>query len=159
MDYACSAPYIVIDSSVCDALFFSPHKFIGGISTPGILIVNKNLFLNDTPYEPGGGCVKKVCSKEIIYQDDIEKKESAGTPNIVGIIKLKKVFQLKKIYQSYIIKKEHEISKYVFGRFSQLTKKYTNLQVLLNDVDVDNRLPIVCMSIKNVHYNSLLKHL
>jgi len=156
VDYACSAPYIPIDTTITDALFFSPHKFIGGVSTPGILIVNKNLFMNDSPYEPGGGCVKKVCSKGIIYQDDIEKKESAGTPNIVGIIKLRKVFRLKQIFIGTIQQKEHAIAKYVFDRFDALSVRYPVMQVLLGKMHVSNRLPIICICVKDMHYNLIV---
>ena len=40
-----------------DAIFFSPHKFIGGVDTPGILVAKKQLFRNKTPFTAGGGTV------------------------------------------------------------------------------------------------------
>lgn len=156
VDYACSAPYIKIDGSHSDALYFSPHKFIGGPGTPGVLIANKELFNNKTPYEPGGGCVKKVDSKTIEYDQDIEKRESAGTPNIIGIIKLKKVLQLKELMMSTIEHNEHEISKYIFCQFKKLSQKYPQLQVVLPECHIENRLPIVCIAIKDVHYNLIV---
>lgn len=64
VDYACSAPYVEINGNLSDALFFSPHKFLGGISTPGVLIANRELFQNSSPFTPGGGCVKSVCRKK-----------------------------------------------------------------------------------------------
>jgi selenocysteine lyase/cysteine desulfurase len=153
VDYACSAPYININGNISDALFFSPHKFIGGISTPGILIANKELFHNKSPFTPGGGCVKKVCSNMIEYENDIEKREMAGTPNIIGIIRIKKILQLKNAFINIIEYNEHVIAKYVFCKFNKMSKKYTNLTVILPECNVENRLPIVCISINNIHYN------
>jgi selenocysteine lyase/cysteine desulfurase len=108
-DYACSAPYVKIDGSIYDAFFFSPHKFIGGISTPGILIGKSCLFSKSKPYCVGGGCVHKASSHIIVYDEDIEKRESAGTPNIIGIIKIGKILQLKEKFQSIITHNEHII--------------------------------------------------
>ena len=150
VDYACSAPYVKIDGTICDALFISPHKFLGGYSTPGLLIANSDLFQSRVPYEVGGTCINKVSSKEISYDQDIEKKESAGTPNIVGIIKIKKILELKEVLFKIIDHNEHEISKYVFCQFKTLMEKYNNLQVILPDTCIDKRLPIVCISIKNI---------
>ncbi|ARF12459.1 aminotransferase class-V [Klosneuvirus KNV1] len=156
IDYACSAPYIQIDGRYSDALYFSPHKFLGGPGTPGVLIANKELFNNKTPYEPGGGCVKKVDSKSIEYDNDIEKRESAGTPDIIGIIKIKKVLQVKKFMFKYIEQNEHEISKYVFCQFKKLSQKYPQLLVILPECHIENRLPIVCIAIKDIHYNLIV---
>lgn len=153
VDYACSAPYVKIEGSYCDALFLSPHKFLGGYSTPGVLIANADLFKSKVPYEVGGNCIKKVSSTVISYDPDIEKKESAGTPNIVGIIKIRKVLELKEVLMKIIDHNEHEISKYVFCQFKMLMEKYNNLQVILPDCSIEKRLPIVCISIKDVHYN------
>ncbi len=48
-DYAAAAPYVDIDASDDDAVFISPHKFIGGPGTPGVLIVNRRLLTNAVP--------------------------------------------------------------------------------------------------------------
>jgi selenocysteine lyase/cysteine desulfurase len=153
VDYACSAPYVKIDGSLCDAIFFSPHKFLGGISTPGVLIANSELFKSKTPYEVGGNCIKKVSSTQISYDPDIEKKESAGTPNIIGIIKIKQILRLKEKMFPWIDHNEHEIAKYVFCQFKLLMDTHKNLQVILPDCSIEKRLPIVCIDVKDVHYN------
>ena len=50
VDFACSGPYVAIDmhpqdqESYLDAIFFSPHKFLGGPGTSGVLVFNKNLY-------------------------------------------------------------------------------------------------------------------
>ncbi len=48
VDFACSAPYVDIDmhppvdGGQLDAIFFSPHKFLGGQGTPGCSYLTKN---------------------------------------------------------------------------------------------------------------------
>lgn len=153
VDYACSAPYVKINGNICDAFFFSPHKFLGGISTPGVLIANRELFHNQSPFIPGGGCVKKVCSKYVQYEKDIEKRETSGTPNIIGIIRIMKVLELKNTFINIIENNEHQIARYVFCKFNKLNQKYPDLKVILPTCNVENRLPIVCISHKEIHYN------
>lgn len=155
IDNACNAPYDDIDAKYADALFISPHKFLGGIGTPGILIANKELFHNQSPFIPGGGCVKKVCSKFIEYEKDVEKREMAGTPNIVGIIKIRKILELKSIFKNIIENNEKIIAKYVYQKFREMKNKYSTLTLVLPEID-DNRLPIVCMAIQGVHYNFIV---
>ena len=41
----------------CDALFMSPHKMIGGVGCPGLLILKKRFLVNDVPNQPGGGTI------------------------------------------------------------------------------------------------------
>jgi len=151
LDYACIAPYDDIAGDICNALFFSPHKFLGGPGTPGILIADKELFKNRVPMTPGGGCVIKVCSKSITYDPDIEKKETGGTPNILGIIRIKKILQLKKLFIDYIKKREEELTKKIFN----YAKNINNLIIILPDITKD-RLPILCVAIKNLHYNFIV---
>ena len=152
-DFACSAPYIDIDSSLYDAIFFSPHKFIGGVSTPGVLIGRKCLFMHECPYTVGGGCVKKSNYEEIIFDTNIETKESAGTPNIIGIIKLKKIFELKENFKHIIINNENILNKILKKKLIYLINKYDNFKIILYDINETNRLPIIAFSIENLHYN------
>jgi len=72
-----------------DALFFSPHKFVGGPGTPGVLIVNDRIYRNQLkPTQPGGGTVHFVYKDNINYIKDVEFKEESGTPNVMGAIRL-----------------------------------------------------------------------
>jgi len=155
IDYACSAPYVKINGNMCDAMFVSPHKFLGGVSTVGILICMRSLVHNKRPYFPGGGCVKSVCKTKIEYDPDIEKRETAGTPNIIGIIKIRKVLQLKKYLFETIEQNEHLITQYVFYKFRDMSEKNNNLIVVLPHI-TKNRLPIVCIAIKNLHHNLIV---
>jgi len=154
-DYACSAPYVNIDGSIYDAFFFSPHKFIGGVSTPGILISKTCLFNKSKPYCSGGGCVKKGSSFNVEYDTNIEKRESAGTPNIIGIIKIKKILELKEKYQSIITQNEeilYELIKYKIALYSKI---YPNFKSILYN-DNKKHLPILSFSVDGLHYNFIV---
>src|SRR3989440_5842869 len=78
-----------------DAIFLSPHKFIGGPGTPGVLVARRELFRNRVPSVPGGGTVAYVNPTEHVYLTDIEHREEGGTPAIVESIRAGLVFQLK----------------------------------------------------------------
>lgn len=103
-DYASAAPYVQIDMnpktpygslSYKDALFFSTHKFVGGVETPGILIVKKLLMkIQHAPNGAGGGTVKFVDRTHHTYVDDVESREEGGTPAIVGSIRAGLVFKV-----------------------------------------------------------------
>ena len=96
-DYAAAGPYVAIDMADgdLDAIFLSPHKFIGGPGTPGVLVAKRSLFTNRVPTVPGGGTVSYVNPLEHRYLDDIECREEGGTPAIVDSIRAGLVFQLK----------------------------------------------------------------
>lgn len=155
VDYACSAPYINIDGSKCDGFFFSGHKFLGGQQTPGCLVVNKDLFQTECPYNPGGGCVVRGDDKVIMYKDDIETRESGGTPNIVGIIRLLYVLQLSESIMNNIIKNESIITSYCTQRMKLLMLQYKTLNVLFIQNRDQHYLPIYPVSISGLHYNMI----
>lgn len=163
-DYAASAPYTVIDMTLADAIFISPHKFPGGMGTPGILIVKKDLICNAIPYNPGGGTVKYIDSKGPVYSTEIETKESGGTPNIIGIIKCGLVFGIKDHFISEITKHKLELTKTFQGKLINLQKECPNL-IILNPIENLNRLPIFAIQIrgfggafseKAYHYNFII---
>ncbi len=102
-DYAACAPYVTINVSApegdpdayLDAVFVSPHKFIGGPGTPGVLVVGRELLTNRVPTVPGGGTVQFVNAVEHRYLTDPAHREEGGTPAIVESIRAGLVFQLK----------------------------------------------------------------
>ena len=64
IDYAAAAPYVPIDMNPVvdgenrglvykDAIILSPHKFVGGPGSPGLLVAKKHLFVNKVPENPG----------------------------------------------------------------------------------------------------------
>ena len=103
-DYAAAAPYVEINMNpdgtdgelaAIDAVFLSPHKFIGGPGSPGILAVKKKLVTNTVPSQPGGGTVDFVTWSDMVYTDDIEHREEAGTPAILESIRCGLAFTVK----------------------------------------------------------------
>ena len=105
-DFAAAGPYVKIemnlqdegedgDLAYKDAIFLSPHKFIGGPGTPGVLVAKRHLFHNRVPAWPGGGTVAYVNPHEHRYLEDIEHREEGGTPAIIESIRAGLVFQLK----------------------------------------------------------------
>jgi selenocysteine lyase/cysteine desulfurase len=94
-DYAAAGPYVQIGMAGKDAVFMSPHKFIGGPQTPGVLVVKRALLVNRVPAHPGGGTVAYVNEDEHVYVDDPLMREEGGTPAIIESIRAGLVFQLK----------------------------------------------------------------
>src|SRR4029079_5325249 len=102
-DFAAAAPYVRIEMNAPsghplaykDALFLSPHKFIGGPSTPGVLVARRELFANRVPDTPGGGTVAYVNDAEHAYLPEPEHREEGGTPGIIESVRAGLVFQLK----------------------------------------------------------------
>ena len=95
VDFACSAPYVDIDmhpidkDAYLDAIFFSPHKFLGGPGTSGVLVFKKKLYHNVVPDNPGGGTVNWTNPwGERSYLDDIELREDGGTPGFLQTIRI-----------------------------------------------------------------------
>ena len=154
-DYACSAPYVNIDGSILDAFFFSPHKFIGGTATPGILIGRRCIFSKPKPFCSGGGCVKKASSKIIEYETDIERRETAGTPNIIGIIKVGKILQLKKHCYELIHTNETILANIIKMKIAYFESKYPTFKSVLYADNVQH-LPILSFGLTNLHYNFIV---
>eukprot|EP01103_Thecamoeba_quadrilineata_P015083 TRINITY_DN4658_c0_g2_i1.p1 TRINITY_DN4658_c0_g2~~TRINITY_DN4658_c0_g2_i1.p1 ORF type:complete len:974 (+),score=172.47 TRINITY_DN4658_c0_g2_i1:1-2922(+) len=105
-DFATAGPYVKIDMNPTspdeptnkyfkDAIFLSPHKFVGGVSTPGLLIAKRNLFRKPAADCAGGGTVFFVSRKEHRFLKELEFREEGGTPDIVGSVRAGLVFQLK----------------------------------------------------------------
>ena len=158
MDMACSAPYLEIDvdNNIIDAFVFSGHKFFGGVSTPGILIAHENIFKLEYPYNPGGGCVDNADTCGVEYDENIETRESAGTPDIIGIIRFGLALNLKRLLRDIIYHNEYEILKYVHSKFYELQQKYDTLYVIHLNKNLDRRLPIISFCIKNIHHNLIV---
>ncbi|MFN2287294.1 MAG: aminotransferase class V-fold PLP-dependent enzyme [Chromatocurvus sp.] len=98
-DYAAAGPYVGIDMNPgthnMDAIFLSPHKFIGGPGTPGILAVKSTLLRNRVPAVVGGGTVSYVTADHHRFIDAPERREEGGTPAIVESIRAGLVFRLQ----------------------------------------------------------------
>ncbi len=99
-DYAGGGPYLPIamtpaaDADI-DAIVVSPHKFIGGPGASGLLIVRRDAVVTDRPTWPGGGTVRFVSTTTQDYSQNVEIREEAGTPNVVGDIRAALAFLVK----------------------------------------------------------------
>jgi len=154
-DYACSAPYVDIDmhpedkDAYLDAVMISPHKFLGGPGSSGILVFNKNLYKNAIPDAPGGGTVTWTNPwKEHKYHNNIEDREDGGTPGFLQAIKTALSVKLKEEMGSEnIVAREHEILEIIFKEFD--TIKGLNLLASKNR----DRLGVISFYIDDMHYN------
>jgi selenocysteine lyase/cysteine desulfurase len=136
-----------------DAIFLSPHKFFGGPGTPGILIAHNKLFRNEEPYCPGGGTVRFVCNDYKKYIEDPEKRETGGTPNIIGCIKAGLVFQLKDNLIQYITNREIQINNTVDKYLRTLD--IFGLQLICPN-NSNDKYPVYSFTIKKLHYNLIV---
>ena len=155
VDFACSGPYVKIDmhpedpQSYLDAIFFSPHKFLGGPGTSGVLVFNKKLYQNLVPDNPGGGTVSWTNPwGEHKYIDNIEDREDGGTPGFMQVIKTALAIQLKeKMGIENILKREHEIVDYVFSELGNIS----NIKILA--AQHQDRLGVISFYVDDLHFN------
>jgi selenocysteine lyase/cysteine desulfurase len=157
-DFAASAPYVKIDmhpNGPCeklDAIFFSPHKFLGGPGSAGILIFDKALYKNKTPDQPGGGTVSWTNPwGEHRFVDDIESREDGGTPGFLQSIRASLAILLKEEMGIEKIEAREEELKTLF--FANL-QKVPNIQVLESQ---KHRLGIISFYVPHVHFNLIVK--
>ena len=153
-DFAASAPYVEIDmnpfdsdGSHYDAVFISPHKFIGGPGSSGVLVFNERLYnCNLGPTVAGGGTVQYVNLKDHDFHTDIEEREKAGTPGVMQIMRASLVMELKtEIGIERIEEREHKFLKMAFDRWLA----HPRIQIY-GPLDVERRIPIVSFNILDV---------
>ncbi|MCK5676935.1 MAG: aminotransferase class V-fold PLP-dependent enzyme [Flavobacteriaceae bacterium] len=155
VDFACSAPYVKVDmhpedkEAYLDAIFFSPHKFLGGPGTSGVLIFNKDLYHNMVPDNPGGGTVNWTNPwGEHSYLYDIELREDGGTPGFLQTVRIALAIQLKdEMGVENIHNREEEINKNVFKKL----KSIDNLVLLAQQHE--DRLGVFSFYINDLHFN------
>lgn len=159
VDFACSAPYVKIDmhptdpEKKLDAIFFSPHKFLGGPGTTGVLIFDSKLYKNRIPDQPGGGTVDWTNPwGQHRYIKDIELREDGGTPPFLQTIKTALAIKLKeKMDTEKIREREEELIEIVFAKLSKVEK----LHLLAGEIK--QRLGVISFYVENVHYNLIVK--
>ena len=159
VDYACAAPYVNINmhpknrAESLDAIYFSPHKFLGGPGTPGILIFDSQLYQNKVPDRPGGGTVLWTNPwGERHYFENIEAREDGGTPPFLGTIKTALAIKLKeKMGVKNILAREKEILTQLFPAM----KKIPNLHIMAGEHE--HRLGVISFIIEGLHYNLVSK--
>ncbi|MEZ5046406.1 MAG: aminotransferase class V-fold PLP-dependent enzyme [Chitinophagaceae bacterium] len=155
VDFACSAPYVEINMhpsnklQTLDAIFISPHKFLGGPGTPGIMILHHSLCSNQIPDHAGGGTVFFTTPwKYHEYLSNIEDREDGGTPPFLQGIRASLCFKLKnEIGVVNMLKREETLLAKVFDSLSQIP----NLHILADEHK--HRLGAVSFFIDDLHYN------
>jgi selenocysteine lyase/cysteine desulfurase len=159
VDFACSAPYIDINmhpqekDADLDAIYFSPHKFLGGPGTTGVLIFNKKIYKNTTPDQPGGGTVLYSNPwKTHEYVNDIEQREDGGTPPFLQGIKVAMCVKLKQeMGVENILKREEELLQIIFERFS----KIKGVEIL--EGNISKRLAVISFIVNGAPYSLIAK--
>ena len=160
VDFACGGPYVDIDmhpaakpEAYLDAIFFSPHKFLGGPGTPGVLIFNAKLYTNKIPDHPGGGTVTWTNPwGGHKYISDIEAREDGGTPGFLQTMRAALTIRLKeKMTVKAIRAREQELLSYVFERL----EKVPGMVLLAGHIK--NRLGAISFYIEGIHYNLVVQ--
>lgn len=148
VDFAAAAPYVAINmhrsaEEYLDAIYFSPHKFLGGPGSSGMLIFNSALYRNPIPDHPGGGTVHWTNPwGGRRYVEDIEEREDGGTPAILQTIRAALSVQLKEeMGVSYMQQREAEQMAIVWPRLTRIK----NLHVLA--AEQTDRLGIISVYI------------
>jgi selenocysteine lyase/cysteine desulfurase len=158
-DFAAAAPYVEIDMHPenplhrKDAIVLSPHKFVGGPGTPGILVINHDVARNTVPVVPGGGTVAYVNSLDHRYLLDPAHREEGGTPAIIESIRAGLVFQLKEAVGVAVIQGQEEV---FLDRAIRAWSKEPRVE-LLGNLDAD-RLSILSFVLRSpsgklLHHN------
>ena len=159
VDFAASAPYVRIDmhppkkEQKLDAIFFSPHKFLGGPGSSGVLVFCKSLYKNRIPDHPGGGTVLWTNPwGEHTYFDDIEIREDGGTPGFLQAIRTALCIELKeKMNVEKIHARETELIRKAFDGLHKIDGLH-----ILGDNDLE-RIGVFSFYIKGIHHNLIVK--
>ena len=159
VDFACSAPYINIDMHPADplekldAIFFSPHKFLGGPGTPGVIIFDSHLYKNLVPDNPGGGTVDWTNPwGQHKFVSNIELREDGGTPAFLQTIKAALCVKLK---EEMNVEKMEQREKYLVKTAIYGLRKIPGLHILADNIE--DRLGAISFYVDNIHYNLLVK--
>lgn len=159
IDFAASAPYEEMNMhpedpmEKLDAILFSPHKFLGGPGSSGVLVFDASMYKNAVPDNPGGGTVDWTNRwGKYKYVDDIETREDGGTPGFLQSIRTALCFDLKDQMGIENIKnREEELLELAFKGLDEID----GLRILADNVR--NRLGVISFYIENIHYNLLVQ--
>ncbi|TVR38052.1 MAG: aminotransferase class V-fold PLP-dependent enzyme [Bacteroidia bacterium] len=158
-DYAASAPYVDINMHPADpmekldAVMFSPHKFLGGPGSSGVLIFDSSFYTSKVPDNPGGGTVDWTNAwGEYKYIDDIEAREDGGTPGFLQAIRTALCLDLKnQMGTSHMREREDEMLEILFDGIRSIPDAH----ILANNVE--DRLGVVSFYFDHIHYNLVVK--
>ncbi len=159
IDFAASAPYVNIDmhpsdpEAQLDAVFWSPHKFLGGPGSSGVLIFNNALYRNTVPDDSGGGTVNWTNPwGTYSFIDDIEAREDAGTPGFLQTIKAALTVQLKMEMGVEAMRKREEM---LVAHVMDTLQAVPRVHVLAPTLQ--HRLAIFSFYVEDLHYNLIVQ--
>ena len=159
VDFAASAPYTDINmhpddpQMSLDAIYFSPHKFLGGPGSCGVLVFNISIYHNLTPDNSGGGTVDWTNRwGKYRYVDDIEAREDGGTPGFMQSIKAALSIRLKEQmdYKKMIEREREQVAK-ILKAFRQIP----GMNILANNVD--ERIAAISFYLDDVPFNLVVR--
>ena len=151
-DFAASAPYVEIDMNpdgdpegALDAVFLSPHKYLGGPGASGVLVFNERLYPHDlAPSVGGGGTVDYVGPRDHDFTADVEAREKAGTPGVLQILRAALAVQVKHaVGVERIEEREQELLERAFRRW----RAHERIEILGNP-DPARRIGIVSFNVR-----------
>ncbi len=159
IDFAASAPYVKIDmhpedtEEKLDAIFFSPHKFLGGPGSSGVMIFDSQLYKNKVPDHPGGGTVDWTNPwGQHKFVSNIEAREDGGTPAFLQAIRAALCIKLKEAMGIENMEiREKELVKIAFEEM----RKIPGLYILAGNIV--ERLGAISFYVENIHYNLIVK--
>ncbi|NQT26467.1 aminotransferase class V-fold PLP-dependent enzyme [candidate division KSB1 bacterium] len=159
VDYSASAPYVEMNmhpekpEQALDAIFFSPHKFLGGPGSSGVIVFNRKLYDNPVPDHPGGGTVfwTNPWGDHRFFRD-IEIREDGGTPGFLQAIKgALSVLLKEEMGVSEMITRESELKKILIQGLREVP------ELILLEPEPKNRLAYVSFFVPGVHHNLMVK--
>jgi selenocysteine lyase/cysteine desulfurase len=132
-----------------DALYFSPHKFLGGPGSPGVLVFDPRLYSNSVPDDPGGGTVAWTNRwGEHRFVSDIEAREDGGTPAFIGAMRAALALELKELMDPAKMRRREEE---LVGRAFASLSSVPGLRILAEEER--ERLGVVSFYLEGLHYN------
>lgn len=133
-----------------DAMYFSGHKFVGGVQTPGILVAKKSLFKKSTPCEPEGffALHQQHCK-------NFEIQEEGSSAAVIESVRAGLVMQLKEtVTAANILARQEKITK----QFLQHIRTIPEVILLGNSSPGLKRIPVFSFMVRHprstfLHHN------
>jgi selenocysteine lyase/cysteine desulfurase len=159
VDFAASAPYENINMNPSDplekldAIFFSPHKFLGGPGSSGVLVFDSAMYNSPVPDNPGGGTVDWTNAwGNYKYVDDIEAREDGGTPGFLEAIRAALAIELKEqMGVDHMLRREHELIDIAFRELRSIP----GIKILADETE--DRLGVISFYHNDIHFNLMVK--